>query len=65
MEGLLTMSIKEVGRLKAISQLEEKKITVEECSELLGMSTRQTYRILKKIKEEGSRGIIHKPACGT
>lgn len=60
MEGLLTMSMKELSRLTAIRQLEEKKITVEECSELMGIGTRQTYRILKKIKEEGIRGIIHK-----
>lgn len=60
MEGILTMSQKEVNRLKTISQIETKVLNVEEGSELMGISTRQTYRILKKIKEEGTRGIIHK-----
>lgn len=60
MEGILTMNYKEADRLKIISQLESKKITVEESSALMGISARQTYRILKKIKEEGTKGIIHK-----
>lgn len=60
MEGILTMSQKEVERLKIISQIESKTLRVEEGSELIGISSRQTYRVLKRIKEEGSKGIIHK-----
>jgi transposase len=60
MEGLLTMSIKEVDRLKIISQIEAKLLTVAEGSELMGISSRQSYRVLRKIKEEGISGIIHK-----
>ena len=60
MEGILTMSQKEVDRLKIISQMETKVLTVAEGADLMGISTRQTYRVLKKIKEEGSTGIIHK-----
>jgi len=60
MKGILTMSQKEVERLKIISQVETNKITVTEAAELLEISQRQTYRILKKIKTEGSKGIIHK-----
>jgi hypothetical protein len=60
MEVILTMSQKEVDRLKIISQIETKELTVEQGADLMGLSTRQTYRVLKKIKEEGSKGIIHK-----
>lgn len=60
MEGILTMSNKEADRLKIMGQIESKKLTVEEGSELLGISERQTYRIIKRIKEEGSKGIIHR-----
>ncbi len=60
MEGILTMSRKEVERLKIINQIETKVLTVEEGADLMGISSRQTYRVLKKIKEEGSAGIIHK-----
>src|SRR4030065_297855 len=60
MEGILTMSQKEADRLKIISQIETKALTVLEGSELMGLSARQTYRVLKRIKEEGTKGIIHK-----
>lgn len=60
MEGMLTMSRKEVDRLQIIVQIESKLLTLEEGSELLGISPRQTYRLLRKLKEEGTKGIIHK-----
>jgi len=60
MEGILTMSQKEVDRLKITSQIETKVVTVEQGADLMGISARQTYRVLKKIKEQGSQGIIHK-----
>jgi transposase len=59
-KGILTMSQTEVDRLKILSQIEGKKITVREGSELMELTERQTYRILKRIREEGSKGIIHK-----
>ena len=43
-----------------INQIEGNKITVLEASDLLSLSQRQIYRILKRIKVEGTRGIIHK-----
>ena len=60
MEGILTMSSKEIDRLMLISQIEEEKISVLEASRLLGLSQRQIYRILKRVKTEGSKGIVHK-----
>ena len=60
MEGILTMSQKEIDRLQIIKKIETKEIKVEQGAELIGISPRQTYRVLKKVKEEGSKGIIHK-----
>jgi len=60
MEGILTMSQREIDRLHIIKKIEAKEIKVEEGSKLIGISERQTYRVLKKIREEGSKGIIHK-----
>ena len=60
MEGILTMSQKEVDRIRIVSQIESNKLTVEEGSELLGISQRQAYRVMKRIKEEGAKGVIHK-----
>jgi len=60
MEGILTMSRKEIDRLMLISQIEESKISMLAASRLLGLSQRQIYRILKRVKSEGSKGIVHK-----
>jgi hypothetical protein len=60
MEGILIMSQKELDRLQIIKKIESKELGVEEGASLIGISPRQTYRVLKKIKEEGSKGIIHK-----
>jgi hypothetical protein len=60
MNGLLTMSKKEIDRLMIVTQIEGNKITVLEAADLLGLSQRQIYRILKRIKAEGTKGIIHK-----
>jgi len=60
MEGILTMSQKEADRLGVISQIERNKLTVEEGSELLSISQRQIYRIMKRVKQEGAKGVIHK-----
>ena len=55
MEGVLTMSQKEADRLQIISQISGKTLTVKKGAELMGLSPRQVYRILKKITEKGSR----------
>ena len=60
MEGILAMSQKELDRLQIIKQIEKKELRVDEGADLMGISQRQTYRVLKKIREEGSKGIIHK-----
>lgn len=59
MEGVLTMSQREADRLQVISQIRGKTLTVKKGAELMGLSPRQLYRILNKITEKGSKGIIH------
>ena len=60
MKGVLTLSSKEIDRLMLLSQIEQEKISVLEAADLLGLSQRQVYRILKRVKAEGSKGIIHR-----
>lgn len=54
------MSQKEIERLLLIKQVDEKKLSIEEAAETMGISERQTYRILKRVREEGAKGVIHK-----
>lgn len=60
MEGILTMSQKEADRLSIIKQVLSNKITVRESSSILKMSERQLYRLMLRVRAEGSKGIIHK-----
>ena len=60
MNGVLTMSQKEVDRLSLINQVMNKKITIKESSAILHLSERQLFRVLSRVRQEGSKGIIHK-----
>jgi len=60
MKGILTMSLKEFNRLQVVNQIEEKRLKIKEASELLKISERQLNRLLKRKKEEGAKGVIHK-----
>lgn len=60
MQELLTMSQKERKRIKVLDQKTEGKLTVKEASGIMGISERQTYRLLNRYKTEGDRGIIHR-----
>ncbi|MDP2303470.1 MAG: ISNCY family transposase [Ignavibacteria bacterium] len=59
MEQKLTMSTKERKRLKVLSEHERGKLTVVESAEILGISERQTYRIISRYKKTGDAGVIH------
>lgn len=60
MKGILTMSQKEVDRIKILHQFAQKSITAAETSEFLQLSIRQVYRLVQRINKEGDKGIIHK-----
>ncbi len=60
MEGLLTMSQSEVDKLGIITQIQKKKMTVAESASILNLSERQVFRLMRRVREEGSKGIIHK-----
>lgn len=54
------MNLKELKRVKTLEQIEQKKLSVEQGSESLGISNRQIYRLLKRYRENGDAGVIHR-----
>lgn len=54
------MTIKEAERLSIMKQLKSKKLKQREASEVLGLSLRQTQRLIRSYKEVGSQGLISK-----
>lgn len=59
MEKLLTMSQKEIKRLKILEQIDQKHLKVKEASEALDLSERQLYRISSSYRKKGAEGLIH------
>jgi len=59
-EDIIIMSQKELKRLHIIHKLLDKKLKQIEAKDLLDLSTRQIRRLIKRVKEEGDRGIIHR-----
>lgn len=60
MEDILTMSQQELKRLHVIRKAIEKSIKQHEAAEFLGLSQRQVGRLVKRVREESDKGIIHR-----
>ena len=59
-KDIITMTQKELKRLHIIKQVLEKKLKQIEAARLLDLSSRQIRRLVKKVGEEGDKGIIHR-----
>ncbi len=55
----LTMSNREVDKLKVIQNTIDGRFTWPQAAEILSVSERQVGRLCAKVREEGNRGIIH------
>lgn len=60
MEDILTMSQKDLRRLHVIRKVIDKCIKQREAAELLKLSQRQVRRLVKRVREESNKGIIHR-----
>jgi transposase len=56
--GLLTMSDKEIERVTVIKQIANKRLKQRHGAKLLGLSTRQIIRLVKKYRREGAAGLV-------
>ena len=54
------MSRRETKRLHIIHQALDKRITQKKAAELVGLSSRQLRRMLKRVRAEGDEGISHR-----
>lgn len=55
---ILTMNDKK--RANVISAVMDEKLSVKDAGRILGRSDRQVFRILKRMREQGIEGLIHK-----
>jgi hypothetical protein len=59
-KDIITMKNTELQQLHIIRKVLDKRMTQQEAAELLDMSSRQIRRKQKRVREEGSEGIIHR-----
>ena len=57
---LITLSTREIERLRIIHKVMDRNMTQVEASEILGITDRQIRNIITKIKEKGDQGIAHR-----
>jgi hypothetical protein len=60
MDGLITMSKKEINKLEVMQKMSEKRINQKEAADILKLSTRQIKRLWKAYQKEGAKGIVSK-----
>ncbi len=59
-KDIITMTAEELRRLSVINRAIDKVITQKDAAKVIGVSYRQTKRLVAKVKKEGNAGIIHK-----
>jgi transposase len=57
---IITMSQKEMKRLHVIHKVGEGLLTEKQAAEIISLSERQIRRIVKRIRDEGDKGIRHR-----
>jgi hypothetical protein len=56
----LTMSVEELRRVYLVRQAINRVMTQKKTAALLGLSYRQMKRVVKRVREEGERGVVHR-----
>ena len=59
-EDIIKMSLKELKRMKVIQGVIDRHIRHKLAASMLGLSERQVRRLVRAVREEGDRCIIHK-----
>jgi len=58
-EDILLMSLKDIDRLKVINDTIKKRIKQRHAAKMLGLSRRQVKRLVKRVRRQGPKGLIH------
>lgn len=58
-EEYITLTKKEIRRLKILHKVIDGEVTQVKASEILGISDRQIRNVIAKIKEKGDKAIVH------
>jgi transposase-like protein len=59
-EDRVTMSAKELRRVHVIRQVVDQQLTQVKAGALLGLTPRQVRRLVRRVEQEGDRGLVHR-----
>lgn len=59
-KDIIEMSLREVKRLKAVHEAMEGHITQRAAALMMGVSERQSRRLVRAVRAQGDRGVVHK-----
>ena len=59
-EDTVTMSGKELRRVHVIRQVMDKRITQAKAGTVWGLTDRQIRRLIRRVEQEGDRGLVHR-----
>jgi hypothetical protein len=59
-EGMIMANPKDLRRLHVIRKVEERVIKQKEAGEVLALSLRQIRRLVRRVREEGDKGLLHR-----
>ena len=63
-KDIIAMSLREVDRLKIIESVIGRDLTQVKAAEVLGITDRHIRRLMKRVREEGAKGIVHRSRGG-
>lgn len=58
--GWVMMSARELNRIEILAQVDDGRLTVENATNMLDLSRRQVFRLLKRFRLDGASAIRHK-----
>jgi len=54
------MSQRELNRVEVLAQVDDGRLTVDNAANLLELTRRQVFRLLKRYRQDGTAAIRHK-----
>lgn len=58
--GWVMMSERELNRIEVLAQIDDGRLTVENGANMLGLTRRQVFRLLRRYRSDGASAIRHK-----
>ena len=59
-EDMIMVRPQEIKRYQIIGKVFDKSINQQEAAQILDLSDRQVRRVVRRVREEGERGVIHR-----